>query len=960
MVYLRKRKGLKRAFAGMLAVATVFSMQPQTFRGLQVLQSGTTVEAASFTTKNADTFSWDNANVYFLLTDRFKNGNTSNDHAYNRGLDNSGNVINYSNKTATFHGGDFKGITDKINEGYFNNLGVNAIWISAPYEQIHGYVVGSDGSESYAHYSYHGYYVLDYTDTDKNFGTKQEFQTLVDTAHSHGIRVVLDVVMNHAGYNTAYDMNEYGFGTLKNGWQNAYYRSSGINNSTYHSVIDYNSSSYDWGKWWGTDWVRAGLPGYSSGDGSNERMNLNGLPDFRTESTNRVSIPNILKTKWSKEGRYDAEYSKLNSYLTSHNMNMTVTNCITYWLQSWVRDYGIDGFRCDTAKHVDLASWKTLKNACVEALADWKSKNPNKALDDTPFWMTGEVWDHGVYKDAYYTDGGFDSLINFSTQGAGLLSQNNVANTYNTFASKINSDPNFNVLSYISSHDSVLARGNGIYNGSAFLLCPGGIQTYYGDESERPYDYSADKNGNHDVRSDMNWNSMNQEVLAHWQKVGTFRNSHIAVGAGQNASLSTTNGIAFSRTYSNASKDIYDKIAACIGCSSNTNVTINVSSLWSNGQTVRNAYDNTTATVQNGKVTFNSGKNGTILIEDANGSVIISPQPTATTSPSPSATPTTVPTVLPSVDPAEVKNTVYIKSDFVPYVYAWKDSSTVLAGTWPGTKLTQMENGYYKLVLGGTDAYNIVINNGSGSKTVDITDLQGIAYITVNSDYSYVIDQMIKPEVSSNKDIVYVDADFAPYVYAWKGTNTVLTSAWPGTKLTQKNADGYYMLDLNCTDEYNIVLNNGSGSQTTDITGLKGSTYIKLNSDMSYQIQAAPTQTPSATPVSPSPSPVTSTTPDVSNTFTFKVYSATGAAPYLYIWDNNLQNFGAFPGTKMTEKSGSYYVMTVKSKETSLNCIVSYGNSQTQSQDITGVTGTVIISNSGSSYSNCSVTKSSN
>jgi len=828
---LRKKKGLKRAFAGALALATVITMQPQMTKGLHIAQSAKVVHAAAFSSQNADTFSWDNANVYFLLTDRFKNGDSSNDHSYGRGKDQYGNVINYNNKAATFHGGDFKGITQKINEGYFDNLGVNAIWLSAPYEQIHGYVVGNDDKESYAHYSYHGYYVLDYTETDKNFGTKEDFKTLVDTAHKHGIRIVMDIVMNHAGYNSSQDMNEFQFGTLKNGWQNAYYRSSGINNSTYHSVIDYNSSNYDWGKWWGNSWVRAGLPGYNGGDNSDQRTNLNGLPDFRTESDNIVSIPTFLQNKWRNEARYEKEMSGLDSYLSSHNMKKTVRNCITYWLQDWVRTYGVDGFRCDTAKHVDLASWKTLKNACTEALSDWKSKNPSKAMDDTPFWMTGEVWGHGVNKDAYFTDGGFDSIINFSTQGAGVLSMNTIANTYRDYANKINNDPNFNVLSYISSHDSVLARGNSIYNGSALLLCPGGIQTYYGDESNRPYDYSADKNGNHDVRSDMNWNNMDQHVLAHWQKVGQFRNHHIAIGAGKHASVSTSNGFAFTRTYSNRAKNIQDKVAACIGCSNNTNVTITVSSIWENGQVVRNAYDGKTATVQNGNVTFNSGDNGTILLEGINGTV-----PSPVPSPSQAVTPSPSPVVSPAVseNPGQVVNTVYVKANFQPYLYAWKGTSTTLCGSWPGTKMTQVENGYYKYELGGTDNFNMVINNGSGKQTADITNLSGKIWVTVNSNYAYTIDKTVQPFTA--KDIVYIDADFQPYVYAWKNTNTTLVGSWPGTKITQKNSDGYYVLDLNSTDTYNLVLHNGSGKQTSDIKELKGATYIRLNRDMSYQI----------------------------------------------------------------------------------------------------------------------------
>ena len=157
-----------------------------------------------------------------MLTDRFRNGDTSNDHSYNRGLDKNGNVINVSDDRGTFHGGDFKGVTQSIKEGYFNNLGVNAIWISAPYEQIHGYIVGGDGSPSFAHYSYHGYYVLDYTNSDANFGTMDEFKELVDTAHEHGIRVVMDIVLNHAGYNSLYDMNEYDFGSFKSGWEYYY------------------------------------------------------------------------------------------------------------------------------------------------------------------------------------------------------------------------------------------------------------------------------------------------------------------------------------------------------------------------------------------------------------------------------------------------------------------------------------------------------------------------------------------------------------------------------------------------------------------------------------------------------------------------------------------------------------------------------------------------------------------
>ena len=89
--------------------------------------------------QNPDDFSWDNASVFFLLTDRFFNGITSNDHSYGRATDKGGSPLSgWQSNPGTFHGGDFAGITKKIEEGYFDTLGTNAIWLSAPYEQIHG------------------------------------------------------------------------------------------------------------------------------------------------------------------------------------------------------------------------------------------------------------------------------------------------------------------------------------------------------------------------------------------------------------------------------------------------------------------------------------------------------------------------------------------------------------------------------------------------------------------------------------------------------------------------------------------------------------------------------------------------------------------------------------------------------------------------------------------------------
>ncbi len=164
----------------------------------------------------ANYFTWDNATVYFTMTDRFLNGNSSNDQSYGRGKDGNGNPYTFD-AVGGWHGGDFAGLTQKVNSGYFDSIGVNAIWITAPYEQIHGWVAGSNGE--FQHYAYHGYYALDWTETDANLGTAAELHTFMEAAHARKIRVLFDIVLNHTGYNTARDMEEFGFGCITNGWR---------------------------------------------------------------------------------------------------------------------------------------------------------------------------------------------------------------------------------------------------------------------------------------------------------------------------------------------------------------------------------------------------------------------------------------------------------------------------------------------------------------------------------------------------------------------------------------------------------------------------------------------------------------------------------------------------------------------------------------------------------------------
>src|SRR5690554_4096980 len=144
-------------------------------------------EQETIITKEYEVFLWENANFYFLLTDRFKNGEPSNDISFD--------LTAKTGKLRGFEGGDLRGIIQKIDDNYFTDLGITAIWMTPIVEQIHD---GTDEGTGKT-YAYHGYWTKDWTALDPNFGTKEDLRELVEKAHRKGIRIVLDAVVNHTG-----------------------------------------------------------------------------------------------------------------------------------------------------------------------------------------------------------------------------------------------------------------------------------------------------------------------------------------------------------------------------------------------------------------------------------------------------------------------------------------------------------------------------------------------------------------------------------------------------------------------------------------------------------------------------------------------------------------------------------------------------------------------------------------
>lgn len=151
------------------------------------------VEVVKREKKNADDFDWDEAVIYFMVTDRFFDGNSSNNTA--SGAD------TYGNNEGLYHGGDFAGVTAKLN--YLQELGVNTIWITPIVENIAGVNVSGEGKDDVPYNAaYHGYWAKDFTKLNPTLGTTTEFQTMIDEAHKRGMRIMVDIVINHAGYGT--------------------------------------------------------------------------------------------------------------------------------------------------------------------------------------------------------------------------------------------------------------------------------------------------------------------------------------------------------------------------------------------------------------------------------------------------------------------------------------------------------------------------------------------------------------------------------------------------------------------------------------------------------------------------------------------------------------------------------------------------------------------------------------
>ena len=531
-------------------------------------QHETVTDTESVPATNDQPFLWANANVYFLLTDRFANGDTTNDFAYGRKRD--------GEKFRSYEGGDIRGIIQKIDDGYFDRLGITAIWTTPLFENIHGAVDEGSGKT----YAYHGYWPRDWSTIDANLGSMADYKELVDKAHAHGIRVLMDVIINHTGPESSIDSA------------------------------------------WPEDWVRQ-LPTCTFQDyESNVSCALvRHLADIKTESNEEVELPQFLLNKWKTEGRLDKELTELDAFFERTGYPRAPRFYLIKWITDYVRELGIDGFRVDTAKHTEAYVWAELFKEAQLAFEEWKKNHPDEVLDDNAFYMVGEVYGYSIYSGVNYDygdslvnffDNGFESLINFSFKDD---AKNEPEALFSLYSNGLHEDlAGKELLNYLDSHDDGSPfdrmREKPFEAGTKLLLSPGSSQVYYGDETARPLHF-RDIGHDADLRSFMNWGDLKNntskngyttsDVLAHYSKLGRFRRAHPAVGAGVHKMLSESPYI-FSRTLNTES--MKDKVVVVLDKISEP---IDVSSVFEDGTLVKDYYSGASATVRERKISFESG-----------------------------------------------------------------------------------------------------------------------------------------------------------------------------------------------------------------------------------------------------------------------------------------------------------------------------------------------------------------
>ena len=300
----------------------------------------------------------ENQSIYFIMTDRFNNGSSLNDfgtYSHSRmmsGVDKS--------DISFFHGGDFLGITEKLD--YLKNLGFTAIWVTPPVKNY---------SMAFNSAAYHGYAGVDFTTTDSRYGTESEFAQMVSEAHKRGMKIFIDVVVNHTA-----------------------------------DVIQYKNGDYSY--------VESQYAPYKDSQGRKFQLTPNLLKNFpklsvtksfpkiptQSPTAENVKNPAFLRDMTNYHNRGDSTFSGesmlLGDFYGLDDVFTEKPEVVKGWIDTWsgwITKFNIDGMRIDTYRHVNDEFWAQF----IPAIKKVAAKNGK-----SNFPIFGEIFEADPSVTSYY------------------------------------------------------------------------------------------------------------------------------------------------------------------------------------------------------------------------------------------------------------------------------------------------------------------------------------------------------------------------------------------------------------------------------------------------------------------------------------------------------------------------------------------------------------------------------
>ena len=914
--------------------------------------------------------------IYFMITTRFYDGDPKN------------NVLCWDNKQCQIDTGDpcwrgdFQGVIDKLD--YIKALGFTAIWITPVVQNASGY-------------DYHGYHAIDFTHVDCRYqsgdGSKSGdvmFQELIDKAHAKGIKIILDIVLNHTGnFGEQYLCKEFERNTKLR------------NQAEIDACMIPNSDML------GSDYLTiAGPLQYQ------RRLALMKNTDGQNHDIHNYWHHTANNWNWDFPSRWMGQIAGDCVDLNTENDEVAqyLVKCYGEFIKM-----GVDGFRIDTSGHISRLTFNKQFIPQFTALGEqYKSKRLNQA----PFFMYGEVctrmndvtyrgqanlscyfytwksdeellnkwdgsksyWDsqdvpegadpigpqqlcleettspksnnakmlNGAWHEPDYSQASGFNVIDFpmhysyntAQQAFGLASGDELYNdaTYNVvYVDSHDYSPGPNDLNRFGGTDAQWAE-----NLSLLFTFRGIPCIYYGSEigfrrgvvidkgpngplskTGRAYfggyitgDVTATDFGDYKASGNVAA-SLNHDVAQHIIRLNKIRQAVPALRKGQwtTDGCKANNGIAFKRAY----KDSY-ALVALNGGATFTDCPAGKYTDVVTGKT----YTGTTITVEapatQGQVR--------VLVKDWTGGVIGEDGPFIyTTSPQSKGDQ--------AYDGQEEAGTdIYYGSEDIE-----QDAAVVFnpnggnfrteTVTVTATLNDGAASGWYQIE--GQDKVELSSEGATFTIGSDMKfgDTKKVKWGATNDDGTEYSGTTTYRKVDPNASIiVYVKANSAPNLYAWvEGGEKakVLNGDWPGKKMSTKTTiEGvdYYMFVADGVEKFNIILNNGSGAQTGDITDITATTFLSYDGGSGYKILTdipVPDPNPNPNP-NPNPDPEPDPTPTPNPTGKFYVYFAAPTSwsnVKAWVWDSKLSddknNYtgGTWPGEDCVKTSKTYKGMTI-------------------------------------------------